>query len=259
MTAVAPTFSPMLARPFARQEVRGWLMSEKLDGVRAIWDGARLISRNGNPFAAPAAFLASLPAGVMLDGELTMGRGKFQPTVAAVRRKIPRAAEWDTIRFEVFDAPQAPGGFEERLAFAAAVLDGSPIAATLPQTLCESLPHLDRYFLALTLAGAEGIMLRAPRSLYENRRSPLLLKYKPFESDEAEMIGTEPGEGRCQGIAGAFLLRWNDITFRVGTGITDELRATPPAPGAKITFGFCGLTDSGIPRFPTFLAERSYE
>jgi len=67
--------NPMLAKPYEAQPISGWLMSEKLDGVRALWDGARLVSRNGNEFAAPAWFIAALPAGMALDGELYMGRG----------------------------------------------------------------------------------------------------------------------------------------------------------------------------------------
>lgn len=35
----------MLAQEYRNQDVSGWLMSEKLDGVRAYWDGKRLISR----------------------------------------------------------------------------------------------------------------------------------------------------------------------------------------------------------------------
>jgi len=57
---------PMLSSTYERQDVTGWIMSEKLDGVRAIWTGEKLISRNGNEFAAPGWFTAGLPAEVML-------------------------------------------------------------------------------------------------------------------------------------------------------------------------------------------------
>lgn len=91
------------------------------------------------------------------------------------------------------------------------------------------------------------------------KRSACLLKYKPFESDEASVIGYEGGEGRLAGMIGALIVRWKDKVFNVGAGIPDAIRMAPPALGAAITFGFCGLTDGGLPRFPTFVAERNYE
>lgn len=39
----------------------GWHMSEKLDGVRAFWNGKSLLSRLGNMFPAPNWFLEALP------------------------------------------------------------------------------------------------------------------------------------------------------------------------------------------------------
>jgi DNA ligase-1 len=250
---------PMLAKSYKGQSVKGWLMSEKLDGVRAIWDGSKLVSRNGKQFFAPEWFLSQLPAGVALDGELFIGRGKFQPTVGAVKKESPVDREWRKIRYCVFDAPQALGGFEDRLAFCESTLAGSTIASVVPHRECAGKEDMESFFEALCADGAEGIMLRAPGSSYENRRSANLLKYKPFESDEAVVMGHKIGEGRLAGRVGALIVKWGKVTFRVGSGLSDEVRMNPPKVGALITFGFCGLTDGGCPRFPTFLAERSYE
>jgi len=250
---------PMLAKSYECQDVKGWLMSEKLDGVRAIWNEVELISRNGNSFAAPEWFTRQLPSGVVLDGELFMGRRKFQQTVAAVKKKSPVDAEWQEIRFLVFDAPECPGGFEQRLAFCESALISCEVASVVPHRACLGEDDLEAFFSGLCDAGAEGVMLRRPGSAYEPRRSKSLLKYKPFDSDEAEMVGQESGDGRLAGLVGALILKWKNVVFRVGTGLTDDLRETPPKVGSRITFGFCGLTDAGIPRFPTFIAERSYE
>jgi len=54
-------------------DVRKYWVSEKLDGVRAYWDGKQLISRGGHVIAAPAWFVADFPAR-KLDGELWLGR-----------------------------------------------------------------------------------------------------------------------------------------------------------------------------------------
>jgi DNA ligase-1 len=250
---------PMLAKPYQGQPVTGWMMSEKLDGVRAIWNGSKLFSRNGNEFFAPEWFLKQLPADTTLDGELFIGRGCFQSTVGVVKKKNPVDSEWIKIKYFVFDAPFAQGGFEHRLAFCQSILAGSSIASTVPHRKCTGNADMELFFEELCAAGAEGIMLRAPGSRYENRRSENLLKYKPFDSDEAVLVGSETGEGRLSGIVGALIVQWGKITFRIGSGLTDEIRKNPPTVGARISFGFCGLTDGGCPRFPTFLAERSYE
>jgi len=235
------------------------LISEKLDGVRALWTGSEFVSRNGNAFAAPAWFTEQLPKDLMLDGELFMGRGKFQLTVGAVRCKTPDDAAWSNISFMVFDAPEASGGFEARLASATAALADCQVAHIVEQTVCRNKEHLDDVFCALVALGAEGVMLRKPGSAYEQKRSASLLKYKPFESDEAIVIGHEQGEGRLTGLVGALVCRWKDKIFNVGTGLSDALRAAPPAIGAAVTFGFCGLTDGGTPRFPSFIDVRDYE
>ena len=256
-TTTAP--KPMLAKPYEGQDITGWLMSEKLDGVRAIWDGEKLLSRNGNQFSAPQWFLDALPAGVTLDGELYIARTRFQQTVSVVKKKTPLDAEWSQIRFCVFDAPEIAGGFEQRLAQAAIILHANTIAQIVEHAVCLGLGHMENYYTNICEQGGEGIMLRAPGSAYEPRRSAALLKYKPFESDEAILQGTEQGEGRLTGIVGALIVKWKSITFRIGSGLTDDIRTNPPTKGARITFGYCGLTDSGTPRFPTFIAERCYE
>ncbi|MHC5540639.1 DNA ligase, partial [Singulisphaera rosea] len=95
-------------------DLSGWWMSEKLDGVRAYWDGKAIFSRLGNMFHAPDWFLAGLPE-VPLDGELWIGRKAFQRTVGIVRRQ-DKSDLWKEVSFLAFDAPAADGPFEDRLA-----------------------------------------------------------------------------------------------------------------------------------------------
>ncbi len=253
---------PMLAKTFdGKQNVKGWLMSEKLDGVRAIWTGSRLVSRNGNEFFAPAWFTSSLPAGITLDGELYICRQAFQKTVGIVRKQCPVDSEWEQLRYFVFDAPLQPGGFEDRLSYCKALLKDSSVAAALDHQVCMSAVHLNSFFKSLLSAGAEGVMLRRPGSKYENKRSDSLLKYKPQDSDDARVIGTEPGEGKHLGRIGALVCQWKGkgIVFKLGTGMSDALRDGAVNAGATVTFAYQGLTDGGKPRFPVFVTVRDYE
>lgn len=250
---------PLLAKTYQGQPVTGWWMSEKLDGVRAIWTGAELVSRNGNRFAAPDWFLAQLPKQVMLDGELYAGRQAFQTCVGRVRKKTPVDADWRGLHYQVFDAPAVAGGFEARLAAAEQALAGCAVASVVAQTCCADARHLQAFFADLVAQGAEGIMLRRPGSAYEGKRSNHLLKFKPTESDEAEVIGHAAGQGKHAGRLGALVCRWRGVVFQIGTGLSDALREAPPTLGAAVTFAYQGVTDGGVPRFPVFIAGRDYE
>jgi DNA ligase-1 len=238
-------------------DLSGWWMSEKLDGVRAYWDGKSLISRLGNAFAAPKWFLDALPP-VILDGELWGGRKRFQRTVSVVRRQDASDA-WREITFVVFDAPHAPGSFEERIEAARAAL----VAANVPHArfhqhdLCRGLDHLREELARVESEGGEGLMMRRPGSRYEVGRSFTLLKVKTFHDAEGRVVSHLPGAGKHKGRLGALLLEMPDGTrFSVGTGFTDEERKSPPAVGAIVTYRYQELSDAGVPRFPSFIAIR---
>src|SRR5438309_3061987 len=96
-------------------DLTGWWMSEKLDGVRAYWDGKQFLSRQGNLFHAPDWFVEGLPS-VPLDGELWVARKAFQRTVGIVRRQ-DKPDIWKEVKYLIFDAPAAGGPFEERMQF----------------------------------------------------------------------------------------------------------------------------------------------
>jgi hypothetical protein len=105
----------MLANVYRRQEdVTQFWVSEKLDGVRARWDGKQLISRGSNVFVASEWFVRDFP-GRPLDGELWMGRGRYEDVVSVVRQQTPHDG-WKHIKFMVFDLPAHGGPFSERVA-----------------------------------------------------------------------------------------------------------------------------------------------
>jgi len=109
--------SVMLAQNFDpdRDDPKGWLMSEKLDGVRCYWNGKTMYTRNGNPFYAPKWWVAKLPE-IALDGELWTERDDFQKIVSIVRKQDTENEEWKNIKFMIFDAPLVRGTFKHRLA-----------------------------------------------------------------------------------------------------------------------------------------------
>jgi len=239
------------------QDLTGWWVSEKLDGVRAYWDGRALVSRLGNPFHAPDWFLAGLPQ-TPLDGELWIGRKGFQRTVGVVRRR-DRSDHWKEVAYVAFDAPAVPGPFEDRLAFVRdhVARHSPPHARAHEHALCRGLDHLKAELARVEALGGEGLMLRQPGSAYEVGRSTTLLKVKSFRDAEARVVGHLAGAGRHKGRLGALLVELADGTrFAVGTGFSDAERGAPPPPGALITFRYQELSDGGVPRFPSYVGVR---
>ena len=235
----------------------GWWMSEKLDGVRAYWDGKAFVSRLGNRFFAPDWFVADLPADT-LDGELWVDRKKFQKTISIVRSG-DAGHEWREVRYVVFDAPNAKGAFEKRAAHAQQVLEraAAPHARWHEHVTCTGVEHLRRELQRVEALGGEGLMLRQPGSMYVVGRSTTLLKVKTFQDAEARVVGHAPGAGKHKGRVGALVVELADGTrFNVGTGLSDAEREAPPKLGAVITFRYQELSDDGVPRFPSYVGER---
>ena len=239
------------------RDPKGWWVSEKLDGVRAYWDGKQFLSRQGHLFHAPRWFVAGLPK-IPLDGELWLGRKKFQRTVSIVRRQ-DQSDRWREITFVVFDTPALAKIFEVRLKFVNDCLrqEQPPYARAHPQQVCHGLDHLRQELVRVEALGAEGLMLRMPRSRYEGGRSPTLLKVKTYHDAEARVLGHQEGSGRHKGRLGALLVEMADgTTFAVGTGFSDAEREQPPPVGTMITFRYQELSEGGVPRFPSFVGTR---
>ena len=233
---------------------RGWWMSEKLDGMRAYWDGTKLLSRLGNVIHAPDYFLGGLP-NHPLDGELFLARKSFQQTCAICRRQ-DKPDTWKKLKFLIFDAPGHDGGFEDRLELISS-LAKLAFAQPHPHVRCNGVDHLKDELARIEKLGGEGLMLRQPMSRYAVGRSSTLLKVKSFKDDEAIVIAHQAGGGRHKGRMGALLVRLaNGTEFAIGTGFSDKERDNPPPIGATVIFRYQELTDSGVPRFPSFHAVR---
>src|SRR5262249_27094717 len=184
-------------------DLAGWWMSEKLDGVRAYWNGQVFISRLGNAFHAPDWFVAGLPRDP-LDGELWIARKSFPRTSGIVRRQ-DKTDLWRAGKSLVFDAPAVAGPFEERLGFVQDFLGRNrpAFAAAHPHERCRDLGHLQAELARVEALGGEGLMMRQPGSRYEVGRSYTLLKVKNFQEAEARVLEHLPGAGRHKGRLGA--------------------------------------------------------
>jgi DNA ligase-1 len=252
----------LLAQTYSEKyDVADYLVSEKLDGVRAFWNGKNLRFRSGRLIHAPAWFTAPLPAHP-LDGELWMGRETFERLSAAVRRHAPLDSEWKAITYHVYELPGGEGSFSARIATlqASAARVAVPWLQVLPQVRVTDKAALKLKLAQVVRKGGEGLMLHRADALWQTGRSDVLLKLKPHEDAEALVVAHETGKGKYQNMLGALVVMTpQGRRFRLGTGFTDAQRRNPPAVGSTVTYRYRDFTSTGLPKFASFLRIRESE
>lgn len=239
-------------------DLHDYWVSEKYDGVRALWDGTQFISRGGNIYHAPEWFITDFPK-VHLDGELWISRQSFELLVSTVRDKKPDSEAWRKVKFMVFDLPKITDTFDNRLKQLAQIIDSAniPWLNIVQQIKLQNHDALMKHLKKVTDLGAEGLMLHKGSSQYRAKRSGDLLKVKPYQDAEAIVVEHIAGKGKYTNMLGAIrVVLENGDTFKIGTGFSNAERQNPPKIGAVITYQFRGKTKNGIPRFASFLRER---
>jgi DNA ligase-1 len=256
--APQPPAVPLAELYAAQIDPAPYWVSEKLDGVRAVWDGRTLRFRSGETIRAPAWFLAGLPA-TPLDGELWIGRGTFDRLSGIVRKREPVDAEWRELRYMIFELPGAPGRFSERVARMRDLVAAADVAwlDMVAQERVSDRAALARLFERVLRAGGEGLMLHRADAPWVTGRSPALLKMKPWLDAEARVVAWVGGRGKYRGMLGALEVETPaGRRFRIGTGFTDAQRRAPPPVGATVTYRYRALTATGLPRFARFVRVR---
>tara|TARA_B110001469_G_scaffold127677_1_gene149705 strand:+ start:2758 stop:4638 length:1881 start_codon:yes stop_codon:yes gene_type:complete len=269
----------------------GWMISEKLDGYRGRYNPETnsFISRQNKPYVSPDWFLDAIP-NIHLDGELFCGRDGFQK-MGAVRKKIPVDEEWFNIKFYVYDAPEINGQFSKRYSELIKIVElansnwntlkvqlGSKFTnVTCPLVLTEHYVvkdsnHMNTFYQNVLKQGGEGIMIKNPKSFYEDKRSNNLLKYKPNFDAEAIIIDYKPGTGKYMDMLGAFVCKplLNKGSYQIKdtntnhefaiSGMDDSVRNTYKSThpiGTIITYEYSGFTNTGKPRFARYIRVRT--
>lgn len=294
----------MLAHMYEDQHCAGWFMSEKLDGLRAFYEpytrgmlaadvpwantgkdhirvnpvrSTGLWSRYGKVIHAPLWWLDKLPE-LMLDGELYMGRGKFQETVSVCRKLEPVDSDWERVEYRVFDLPSPSEVFKQgnirngiwegrisgvhswrkwenwdrRIRFESVTKLLERVPGYVEQ---EQLPfspdwkiRVEEKMREVVAGSGEGLMLRHYNSIWSPTRSHNLLKVKPIQNTDVTVIGFVPGKGKLLGLVGAVKVDWNGKQFEI-SGFTDRERAWGYfKEGQRIWIKYRELTDLGVPK-----------
>ena len=243
----------LLLKTYKDQNINAWVMSEKLDGIRAYWDGKNLISRGGKIIHAPKWFTKDYPP-FEIDGELWTKREDFENISSIVRDKIP-TKQWKQITHNIFEVPNAKGGLLDRLNLVKPY--ESKYIKIISQIFIKNKKHLKHYHKELIKLGAEGIVVRDPNVPYIAKRTSKALKVKSFKDSECKIIGYTNGRGKFINQVGAIKCELkNGIMFKIGSGLDNKFRKKPLKIGTIITFKYQNLTSKGKPRFPVFLRIR---
>ncbi|HQW21378.1 MAG TPA: DNA ligase, partial [Rhodocyclaceae bacterium] len=174
-------------------------------------------------------------------------------------REIPDETEWREVRYMIFELPAAPGSFRDRAEQIRHLVHQAnvPWLHEIEQISVVDRSSLEKQLKKVVRAGGEGLMLHLADAPYETGRSEVLLKIKPWQDTEAVVTGHQPGKGKHVGVLGALRLRTPEgREFLLGTGFSDMQRRNPPATGATVTYRYRDLTNSGLPRFASFLRVR---
>lgn len=269
-----------------------YLATPKVDGIRFLMVDGVALSRTFKPIRnahVQALLAAHLPDGV--DGELTAG-DTFQSSTSAIMaaKGQPDFHAW------LFD--YVPAGAETIPAYADRVAALAEVVAGVDLPFrCTALTDTRRVECEADVRAAaadyvahgfEGAMLRSPGGTYKFGRATvkenILLKVKAFRDAEATVIGfveklhnTNAAERdafnrakrshRKEGMAGAdtagalLVKRADGVTFKIGSGLNDELRAAiwadqPAYMGRVVKYKFFDVGVKDKPRHPVFLGFR---
>ena len=233
---------------------RYWV-SEKYDGVRVLWNGQALLTRGGHTLSSPDWFHADWPR-TPFEGELWAGREQFSSVASVIQQSQPRDEDWQKLRIMVFDAPSHPGNLSQRIqAYGELVKSiNQPWVQAVAQQKIDNPRDLKQLHLERTKLGAEGLMLRLANATYRSGRSDDHLKLKSHQDNDAQVIAHIAGTGKFANLLGALQVQTaQGQRFKIGSGLREEDRRSPPAVGEWITYRYRGLTEQGIPRFATYL------
>ena len=218
----------MLLSTYENQDIQGWVMSEKLDGIRGYWDGKALFSE----------------------------RNQFEE-IASITKSL-KGDNWAKLTLYVFDVPNASGNLFERLQILEDYLKNNPTSyiKIIPQIPIRDKTHLFEYLHEIERKKGEGVVLRNPNAPYERKRSTQILKLKSTYDEECMVIEHHKGKGQFENILGSLTCENHRGKFKIGSGFNLSERENPPPIGTTITYKYRGLTNSGKPRFATYWREK---
>jgi DNA ligase-1 len=266
---------PMLAKNFKdrKDKVSYPVVSQcKYNGGRCVATKNGLFSRKGERYMSVphienslVEFFTKYPNAV-LDGEL-MGdgfKGCLNETMKLIRKTVNIAQEdlensEKLVKYWVYDcygidSVTKDSFYHERQQTIEVVMCGNPYYRKVDSRLCKDESEVMSHFAELVENGEEGSIIRLLDFPYENKRSASLLKLKPLEDSEAEIVDITEGLGNWAGTGKRITLKWKGVEFDATFKGTYEqgvefLKDKGQWIGKTVTFLYNGLTGLGVPNY----------
>lgn len=218
-----PEFGCMLANPVNWSKVRyPYYASPKLDGIRGVFIGDKLLTRTGKPIKGVEHIEKDLKEiGLNLDGELLIPGMHFQTSSGKLRSHsvTPDA------KYYVFDTPDSSMKFEDRLKKINEVKNRSVNVKIVKHLLVKSSDEIHEFYNTCLDKGLEGLVLKEPNHYYKHSRSNLWMKMKECHTIEGRVVDFQEGNDKFTGMLGALIVKLsNNVEARVGSGFTDKMR-----------------------------------
>lgn len=249
-----------------------WLLQCKLNGMRCIATKEGLFTRKGEKYVSVPhieeslkSFFESHPNAV-LDGELFNNdlRQKLNEISKLIRKTVHITKEdldksRQLVHYYIYDGygfgldKEHP--YHERKQWIDSNIVGQYTHVAKVQDFhIHSQEALDEHYQSFVDDGQEGAILRNKKMKYEHKRSKNLLKVKPEDDDEAEIVAITEGTGNWSGTGKIISLNWNGKIFDATFKGTQEqgaefLKNKNDWIGKKVTFLYNGLTGKGTPNF----------
>lgn len=238
---------------------QSFVYSEKLDGVRAFWDGKNLYSKGGKLLTPPSFFTQNFPP-FAIEGELWSKRGDFE-NIVSILKSTKKKEKWRELKFYIFEVPNQQGGILKRLEVLEAYLASqpAPFISIIPQLPLNTLQALQDALSAITQVGGEGVVVREKDAPYYTGRNKKAMKLKLYEDRECKITSYVQGKGKFENLVGSIICLDGDVEFKIGSGMSEDFRKNPPKVGTIITYKYFGLNKNKLPKFPVFLRIRSDE
>jgi DNA ligase-1 len=180
---------------------------------------------------------------LVLDGEVVSG--DFNKTVGDVRRKSAQATDakfcvFDVFTKDQFDTPSTEKATKDMLSagvykdrrktlekFYSTVADADKkFIVMLPSILANNDDEVHSLYDQFQAKGLEGAIVKDLSGHYYRKRHFAWSKLKSEESVDCEIVDLQEGEDKYVGMLGAFIVDYKGVRVNVGSGLSDELRAS---------------------------------
>ena len=148
-----------------------------MDGVRAYWNGQKLITKSGNEINCPPWFTEHLPSTTQLDGELWMGRESTLSSINSILNS--NNGNWSQIGYYIFDIPSSDDTYEERMKEMESLKSILPPHVHIVENIQRNgNEHPKTHLSSVVIGKGEGLMLRKPQTVNQKGYTASLLKVK---------------------------------------------------------------------------------